>query len=303
MKGELLKNMQVALVTGATGYIGRNLVSKLALRGWRVCVLCRTDSDLKALTANLRSGDIFYYDGTRESVIKCLVQVKPSVVFHLASLFLVTHNGGDIDSLLEANISFGAKLVDACVETGVTKFINTSSSWQHFADEKYNPMNLYAASKQAFEDILEYYVKAYELDVVTLVLFDTYGPCDTRGKIVSLLWRAAMQNDDVNMSPGEQLIDLVYVDDVTEAFLQASKLDLSSCTLTRRFGVSSGAPITIRRLALVFQEVIGRPLNLKWGGRPYRAREVMIPWGNFYSLPNWTPVISLIQGIEKSRPT
>jgi nucleoside-diphosphate-sugar epimerase len=218
-------------------------------------------------------------------------------VFHLASLFLAQHQPQDVDALILSNVLFSTQLAEAMVANGVRHMVNTGTSWQHFDNQDYNPVNLYAATKQAFEDILAYYADAGMLKVVTLALFDTYGPNDPRRKLVALLRDLARTGQALAMSPGEQLIDLVHIDDVVDAFLLAAQRLPSQPTAYARYGVSSGAPMTLRAFVGVFERVAGTSLAIEWGGRPYRPREVMTPW-QAPAMEGWQARIRLEDGLR-----
>jgi nucleoside-diphosphate-sugar epimerase len=225
-------------------------------------------------------------------------QAKPDVVFHLASHFVSDHQTYEVQRLIESNVLFGTQLVEAMTLEGQCNLVNTGTSWQHYGGKDYCPANLYAATKQAFEDILEFYVEVRELRVISLKMFDTYGPGDSRNKLVNALLAAAKTGEKLLMSPGEQSIDLVHVDDVVQAFIRSAELLRSgSCIGHQRFGVSSGAPITVRTLVSECQRVLGIAIPVRWSGRPYRRREVMKPWSPQSVLPGWRPRISLAEGL------
>jgi nucleoside-diphosphate-sugar epimerase len=224
---------------------------------------------------------------------------SPTVVFHLASLFLSEHRLEDIDRLVACNLLFASQLAEAMVQTKVWRLVNTGTSWQHYENREYCPVNLYAATKQAFEDILRYYVEATPLQAITLKLFDTYGPGDRRAKLFKLLRQVAEQQEPLAMSPGEQLIDLVHVDDVLDAFQLAAELLMQDKVAGHEvFAVSSGAPIPLKELVAVYSRLLGRTLPIIWGGRPYRSREVMVPWHAGRSLPGWYPRVTLEEGVR-----
>jgi nucleoside-diphosphate-sugar epimerase len=183
---------------------------------------------------------------------------------------------------------------------GVTLLVNTGTSWQHYASMEYNPVCLYAALKQATEAILRFYVESYNLRVITLKLFDTYGPGDNRPKLLNLLRRTALSGDTLDMSPGEQLIDLVYIDDVIDAFVIASeRLQRGAVSVMEEYAVSSCSPLSLREIADEYSRASGYALNIKWGGRDYRTREVMRPWSGHKRLPCWQPKIDLVTGIMR----
>lgn len=229
------------------------------------------------------------YDGTIESMQKIFTVIDPDTIFHLASLFLSQHRPQDITSLIKSNINFGTHLVEAAAINNCLKFINTGTSWQHFENKDYNPVNLYAATKQAFEDILKFYVEAHGLKVITLKLFDTYGPDDPRPKLMNLLKRAAENGETLDMSPGEQVIDLVHVNDVVEAFCAAQKLiEKVEGKVFKSYGVSSGEPLSLKKLVSKLSDRWDEKINIHWGERSYRPREPMIPWNLFNKVPGWT---------------
>ncbi len=290
--------MPTALITGATGFVGSHLARRLVQEGWRIHILSRANSRLPdveefAYVAN------HIYDGSTASILNCVVQAKPDVVFHLASLFLSQHAVKDIEPLIQSNVLFGSQLLEAMKINGIINFVNTGTSWQHYKSDDYNPVCLYAATKQALEAILEYYVQACGVKAITLKLFDTYGPDDSRPKLFSLLSAAAASGKTLDMSGGEQLVDLVHIDDVTDAYLIAAQR-LIECKVKRHeiYSVSSGKPMLLRDLVELYSEVIGSTINVNWGARQYRFREVMKTWTRGINLEGWQPKYSLADGMK-----
>lgn len=290
---------QRALVTGATGFIGGHLVRALLGEGWRVSSLIRPGSDRSLLPDG--AGPVVYDPQPGPGGLADLLrELQPAVVFHLASRFLAGHTPEDIPDLIVSNVQFGAELLEAMSLSQTSLLVNAGTSWQHYQSRDYSPVNLYAATKQAFEALLQYYVEAGGVRCITLKLFDTYGPNDPRPKLFHLLGRVAASSETLAMSPGEQLIDLVHIDDVTKAFmLAARRLQDGEVVSAETYGVSSGRPIPLRDLVAIYAQVSGRRLNIDWGGRPYRNREVMIPWSTGPSLPGWHPLVSLEEGIHR----
>lgn len=280
-----------ALVTGATGFIGNHLTRRLLTRGDSVHVILRKTSD----SSRLAAGTIPHlHDGTAAQLCAILEAIRPDVVFHLASRVQDHHMPGDIDGLIRDNVIFGSMLADAMVKADAKLLVNTGTSWQHYKDAAYSPVCLYAATKEAFEAILRYYAEVKELSVVTLKLFDTYGPHDRRGKILSRLTEMIRDGSRLSMSPGEQLVDFLHVDDVVDAFLLAAeRLHDGAVTGMEDYAVSSGSPRTLRDVAALVAQCAGVPLNIEWGGRPYRFREVMEPWSTGKPVPGWSPRIGL----------
>jgi len=288
-----------ALVTGASGFVGAALTRRLLADGWEVHLLLREGSSTASLPPEGERLRLHRHDGSINQLIDIMHVAAPEAVFHLASLFLATHKPDDVERLITSNLLFSTQLVEAMAACGVQRLVNTGTSWEHYSGAGYNPVCLYAATKQAFGALLRYYVEAHGLRVVTLKLFDTYGAGDTRPKVLNLLKRLALEGGSLEMSPGEQLVDLVYIEDVIDAYLLAYQqlADGVQLNAVEEYGVSSGHPLPLRDIAALYAQVSGRPLHIVWGGRPYRAREVMVPWHHYNSVPGWRPKMDLPQGL------
>lgn len=286
------------LITGVSGYIGSHLVNYLAnLGGYEIYGISRNeilDQDINQLLLNIK---IFQLD--RDSLPDILKRVRPDVVIHLASCFLSQHSYKNIKEIIKSNVEFPTELLEAMNDVGVKKIINTGTSWQCFNSDTYNPVNLYAASKQAFEDILKYYINAEGFSAINLKLFDTYGGVDKRRKLISLLDDIARNNKQLDMSPGGQLLDLVHINDVCRAFkIAIDKLCELPSEYVVSYGVSNKDRVTLKELVSIYERVNNIKLNINFGTREYRNREVMVPCTNIQNLPDWEVVIPLSQGLK-----
>ena len=291
---------KAAIITGATGFVGSHLARRLLDDGWDIHLIVRPQSSLVLFQDQLDRVTVYRHDGSTDGMLEIVRSAKPAIVFHLASLFLAQHEAEDVEPMLRSDVIFGTQLVEAMVANGVYQLINTGTSWQHFENESYSPVCLYAATKQAFECILTFYAQTTPLRVITLKLFDTYGPNDSRLKLFTLLRKAAREQTRLAMSPGEQLIDLVYIDDVVDAYLLAAqRLHEQGVDQQEDYAVSSGNPIKLRELVEIYCRVTGTRLLIEWGGRPYRSREVMVPWSTGRVLPGWLPKVGIEEGIRR----
>jgi len=288
-----------ALITGGTGFLGVNLVNSLVEKGWDVSVITRANSNLKLLSRNISNIQILEHDGSIESMRLIIDKSSPDVVFHLATHFLSQHSSKDIDELIESNIRFGCQLLEALTFNKSKNIINTGTYWQHYGDSAYSPVNLYSATKQAFENILRYYYELKNFKVINLKLFDTYGPNDPRNKLFALLRNAYLEDKTILMSPGEQLIDLLYIEDVISGIIHSVDFFKEEKSFFSEFALSSGNTISLRQVVETYSKIFGKEIKVKWGGREYKEREIMRPWSKGNNLPDWNPEFDLATGIRK----
>jgi nucleoside-diphosphate-sugar epimerase len=143
-------------------------------------------------------------------------------------------------------------------------------------------------------------VNARNLSAITLKLFDTYGPNDPRPKLLQLLHNAAQKSKRLQMSPGEQKLSLVYIDDVVDAFLLAADfLTEGVVTGSQAYTVGADQSIRLRDLVELFGKVAGKPLDVEWGAQPYRSRQMMIPCSRGKRLPGWKQRVALEDGLRR----
>lgn len=136
-----------ALLTGGTGFVGQNLKNHLLAKGWVVENISRTDSSRAALDL-------------------VMARFRPDVVIHLATLFIAEHKPSDIPALIESNITFGTQVVDSMAQHQVLNLVNAGTLWQYYEGQREVPACLYAATKTAFESVLN------------ILFFGPQTPCD-----------------------------------------------------------------------------------------------------------------------------
>ncbi|MCC2631399.1 MAG: NAD-dependent dehydratase [Patescibacteria group bacterium] len=289
------------LISGATGFIGKHLTERLAKEGNEVFAIVRPSTDTSTLTTgNIRP---YVFNDDIHALTAFLEQEQFDGIIHLASLFLAAHKSDDIKNLVDSNVLFPTTLLESAVTAKTPWFINTGTFWQHYQNEAYSPVNLYAATKQAFEDIAQYYLQTSPVNFVTIQLSDTFGPGDTRAKVFNLWLKTSKSQDPLGMSPGEQLIDISFIDNVIDGYVQMISLlssDKGPELRGRAFAISSGAPESLKSLAATFEEVTGTTLPIQWGEKEYRPREVMETWNKGETIPGWSPRVSIEEGIKRT---
>lgn len=284
------------LITGATGFIGKNLLKAMSHEN-EVHVVVRPST----ICDNLDSQRIFVFNDNIEELKDYLVKNQIEGIIHLASLYITRHQNEQIKDLILSNVYFGTSVLEAGKQAHVRWFINTGSYWQNytFDSKNYRPVNLYAATKQAFIDVAKFYTETSDIHFVTLKICDTYGPNDPRKKIMSLFKQYADSGEQLKMSPGEQKINLLYIDDVIQGFIALTNLLHNNVELSNEYALSAKTTYSLKELANIFEQVSQKKLNIVWGGLPYREREVMRPWQMGEIIPGWEQTIDIYQGIQR----
>jgi len=219
-------------VTGASGFIGKNLVAKLKDDGHIVTTYSRSNG-----------GDILDYD----SLSKCII--GHDVVVHLAASLYVT--GGSVDSkeFININIIGSLNVIKACIAAGVSKIINLSSAAVYSdgsiftsEDENVNPGNAYGVSKLAIEQYLRIIPDLKHVNIRTPLV---YGPGDNSNRVFNKFLQKCKNKEDLLLFKGgeKQVLDYIHVYDLCDFIVYC--LDKESGT----FNVCTGEPINVGILA------------------------------------------------------
>jgi nucleoside-diphosphate-sugar epimerase len=286
-----------ALVTGATGYVGSRLARHLRDAGWEVHAVVRPGSDRGGLP---QAVVCHVHDRSAASISWIVREAAPDVVLHLASEAQPRHSVENLDGIVAANIGFGAQLLEAMASAGASRLIEAGTNWEFDAAGQFRPNTFYAATKQAFRVLADYYVQRHGLSATTLLLYDVYGPGDWRGKFLSHLLNALKRNETMAATPGEQIVEFVHVDDVARGFLAAAQelLHADAKPALRRYRLDSGRRLPLREASALMARLAGRPECVRFGGRPYPPEQIMEPLAVGPRPPGWAPEISLEQGFR-----
>lgn len=178
--------MKKVLITGATGYIGSHLARALLSDCEVYCLIRKPlkSAYIKDIQTQIRT---LLYDGSYESMEAALASSCPDVVYHLAAYYTGSHSGEHIQKLLDSNLIMGLHLLEAMFACRIPAFVYATTVTTCDETAKYRPLTLYAATKHAFSDLVEYYTKIGTFKAVSVMLSDTYGPGDQRPKVLNLI--------------------------------------------------------------------------------------------------------------------
>jgi nucleoside-diphosphate-sugar epimerase len=286
--------MRKVIVTGGNGFIGSSLISRLVASEVEVHAI--VNENHQRLDDILPSECIHVLRDGIGTAVEIVTSVNPDTIFHLAAVYAEPVSASCVLSMIDGNLTLGACLLFAATQcSSQPVFVNTGTYWQFDPNSVYAPNTLYAATKHAFQDLLFFYRTRLNVPSVSLILYDTFGEHDTRPK----LWRrltTAAPGDPIRLSPGDQTIRLLHIDDTVNAFLRAAELLHQHADLGPIYSVCSSAPVTLRSLVEELNREGNLGLDLQWGAVPYWEGQVLEPWvGDI--LPGWAPRTNVLTAL------
>jgi CDP-paratose synthetase len=286
------------LVTGATGYIGGYFI-RMMQHNAEITALLRSDSNQNSLNNFLCS--VLYFKSYDE-ILHIMKEKKFDGVVHFAAHISNSNIQENINASIDSNILYGTYLLEGASKSGVTWFINTGTFWQNFNSSNYCPVNLYAATKESFESISKYYIDISSMLYATIKINDTFGPFDTRNTVFSYIMNSSRRSKSViKLTAGEQIIDVSFIEDIVNAYWQLIiELNKDHSLSGKTFVVTNLERYSLKKTVDVFQSALGRKFNIGWGLKPYRKREVMIPYNDGKTVPNWSQKYSLTEAFRKT---
>ncbi|XXX72381.1 NAD(P)-dependent oxidoreductase [Sorangium sp. So ce134] len=300
-----------AVVTGATGFIGSALVRRLLAGGCDVVATAPARPSgwarLSRLTPGQRLRQLPLERLTRDALLDAVGDEPPDAVFHLASAGVNPRERAPC-GLLEGNVGALVATLEAAARWGGARVVFTGSCSEYSAvvdgqlvDEgaPRAPADLYGAAKAAAHDYGRAVARALSVPLVTLRLFGVYGPGEAPHRLIPYLADRLRARERVDLTPGTQLRDLTFVDDVVEALLLGATT--AGLELGAAYNVCSGRPTSVREVCLEVARQLGAPESLlDFGARPPRADEPRWLVGDprrFCAATSWRPRMPLSSGV------
>ncbi|MDD5773375.1 MAG: NAD-dependent 4,6-dehydratase LegB [bacterium] len=310
-----LKNKKV-LVTGADGFIGSHLVEYLSGIGCHVKAFIfynsfnswgwlDTLSKDKLKNIQIFAGDIRDPNGVREAVKEI------DVVFHLAALIGIPFSYHSPDSYVDTNIKGTLNVLQAARETKVEKILVTSTS-EVYGTAKYVPIDEkhprqgqspYSATKIGADHIAESFYRSFNLPVVIVRPFNTYGPRQSaRAVIPTIITQLLAGKKEIKLGALHPTRDLVYVKDTVRGFVEIAN---SAKTIGEEINIATQNEISVGDLAKKLINIINPKAKIISDDnrlRPERSEVERLLGSNkkMKSLTNWESEYSLERGLEET---
>jgi NAD dependent epimerase/dehydratase len=303
------------LVTGAGGFIGSHLVEALVERGARVRAFVRYNSrgDIGLLSllpmAKQEAMEIIAGD-LRDSHAVMEACRGVTHLFHLGALIAIPYSYLHPREVVETNVLGTLNVLMAARETDVERVIHTSTS-EVYGTARTVPMcedhplqgqSPYSASKIGADKLAESFYCSYDLPVVTIRPFNTYGPRQSARAVIPTIITQALVRDRIYLGALTPRRDFTYIEDIIDGFLQGAE---ANGAIGQTINIGSNQEISIGDLAQKIVHLTERNVKIVTDDqrlRPERS-EVRRLWADNHKARewlNWSPRTSLDEGLSKT---
>ncbi len=292
--------MKRVLLTGATGFIGRNCVPILLTKGY----------DVHAVSSKIPEKIypvIHWYQANlleSEQIVKLMAKVRPSHLLHLAWYVDPGKCWSSLENLKWAQSSI--KLLQLFVKHGGESVVMAGScaeyDWKYgYCSEKTTPLlpnTLYGTCKHSLQLMLEAFSKQTGLKSSWGRVFFLYGPHEHPKRLVSYVIRSLIQAEPALCSHGNQIRDYLYVQDVADAFVTLLESNVQGA-----INIASGNPVSLKEIVYKIADKLNRKDLVRLGAVPASANEsrfVVADVGRLFDEVGWRPKYTLDKGLEST---
>ena len=313
---------KTVLVTGAGGFIGSHLVERLVMGGAGVRAFVRYNSrgdsgHLRSLSPHLEqmgkigggsleivAGDLRDPEALLEAMRGC------EIVFHLGALISIPYSYFHPTEVAETNFMGTLNALNAARQLGVKRLVHTSTSEVYGTalrvpiDEGHplQGQSPYSASKIGADKLAESYFRSFDLPVVTVRPFNTYGPRQSARAVIPAVITQALVQDTLHLGNLDTVRDFTFVEDTVTGFFRAAEApDVEGGT----YNLGTGENIRIGDLVEKIIQKVNRSVKLEIDEsrlRPEKSEVFNLISDNSLAreVLGWTPRISLDEGLDRT---
>lgn len=301
------------LVTGAGGFIGSHLAEHLVREGATVRAMVHYNAlgkrgwlDHSELAGEMEilAGDITDRDSIR-------VGVKDrDIIFHLGALIAIPYSYQAPRSYVRTNIEGTLNVLQAALDMGSQRVLHTSTS-EVYGTAQFVPIteehpiqgqSPYSASKIGADKMAEAFAASFELEVVTVRPFNTFGPRQSMRAVIPTIITQCLRGQNVHLGAVHPTRDLNFVRNTVEGFCAAA---LSPNAAGQAINFGSGREISVGDLAILIGKMMGKEIEIvceEQRLRPTKSEVERLLACNKKAkeLCNWEPRTTLEQGLENT---
>jgi NAD dependent epimerase/dehydratase len=306
-------NGKKVLVTGAGGFIASHLVERLVSEGAQARAFTRYNSRNDVGMLRLIPPEVFSELEIVRGDLRDVEAVRGAVrgadtVFHLGALIAIPYSYVHPREVIETNVMGTVNVLMAARDFGVRRVVHTSTS-EVYGTARYTPIDEahplqgqspYSASKIGADKIAESFYRSFEVPVVTLRPFNTYGPRQSTRAVIPTIITQALTRDEVKLGSLDPYRDFTFVRDTANGFLCVAEAEN---VLGQEINLGNDNTIRIGDLAEKIFGIIGKTPKVVTDAQRIRPgkSEVMKLWASNQKakeMIGWEPHVSLDEGLR-----
>lgn len=304
-----MKRRKKALVTGATGFVGSNLVRKLLNLNYEVHVLIRKTSNpwrIRDVSDKINCHYVNLID--KAGLQKEILQISPSVIFHLANAGLYGGNESSTKEYLDTNFLGTVNLIECSKDLDYVCFVNTGSSAEYGSKDEpmdendlCEPESIYGITKLASTIYAKNFAKKNHKPIVTLRLFSPFGAFDNSLRLIPYVITRTIKNQALLFKKPDTVRDYIFIEDVTESYIRCIK---NAKKVTGEIiNIGSGRQTSTKEVVRLILSICNSNSRIRWGGKFIKRNESKVWQANIKKarlLLDWTPKYSLKRGLKET---
>jgi len=280
---------KILLLTGTTGFVGYKFLLFALSNDFSIVDILRTKNNKNKKIKKLRNSypkkykNIFFSNNNELS--KKLKNIKADYFINFATLYSNKHTHNQINNFINSNILFPTLIYDI-INSKIKKIINFGSMMQHSKDEKLVSKNFYAATKNAFEMISNYYAEINtKSKFYNIKFYESVGDKDTRKKIIPTIIDNYKKNRITNILSKQLSLNIIHTDDIINSIMVLLNNNIKSGT----YCIKNQKNIKISNLINTLNKQLNKKIKVKYGNKSTISNTSNI----LQILPKWKPIKNL----------
>lgn len=290
--------MPKVLITGASGFIGRQVTREMIARGYTV--YAPSIAPVLPETKGLVQVEMDLFD--RSSLHAYLQKERFENLIHLAWY------SGPKCHMSPCNIQWlelSMELLQAFADNGGKKFLGAGSVSEYdfsygLLREKYTPLtnpSLYGQAKAALYNVGRVFCRQTNIDFKWARIFNLYGPYERAARLMPSVICSMLKGEDVKVSPCTKFLDYLHVYDTARGIAM-----LFDSSVQDAVNISSGQPVQLRWIVEEIARLTGFKGNILWGAMAENFADPVLVGENtrLTQEVGWTPEFTLQSGLQQT---
>lgn len=295
-------------VTGATGFIGANVVRALLQHKQKVSIIVRKREPYWRLADIASQLDSYICDILDPKLGKIIDKIRPEYILHFAA-YGVLFDENDLERMIDTNIRGTVNLLNAAKKNKFKRFINTSSAVEYGIKKTFmkesdvlEPINDYSVTKAAATLYCQKEAIRNNLPIVNLRLFAPFGYYEDRKRLVPSTILSAIENKPILVSSPTYVRDFIFIEDVIGAYMRALHCEAKPGDI---FNVGSGKQHSVKDVVERVLQITKSRSQVMWGAVKKQARiieseRLEADLSKSQKILGWQPKDTFESGIEKT---